>query len=106
MDPQRETATWVINLCTIRSELRRCSAYINFVLPFSTVNIDNKVGSVGFIPRFVRFLLNIHLIKVDKYTGEPIRDPKTGLAIHCGPNEPGELVGVIKEGDPIKDFQG
>jgi len=64
------------------------------------------VGAVGFIPRALSFILNIHLIKVDKETGEIIRDPNTGLAIHCGPNEPGELVGVIKEGDPIKDFQG
>ena len=48
----------------------------------------------------------VFLIKVDDETGEPLRDPKTGLAIRSGFGEPGELVGIIKEGDPIKDFQG
>jgi len=70
------------------------------------VNIDSKPGAVGFIPPALSSFSNIHLIKVDQETGEIIRDPKTGLAIHCGPNESGEIMGVITAGDPIKDFQG
>ena len=77
---------------------------IRFVL--ISVNIDSKVGSVGFIPRLLSFVLSMYLIKIDKETGEPLRNPETGLVLRCGPNEEGEFIGVIKEGDPIKDFQG
>jgi len=48
----------------------------------------------------------VFLIKVNESTGEAERDPKTGLAIRCTFGEPGELVGMIKVGDPVKDFQG
>lgn len=46
------------------------------------------------------------LIKVDDATGEPIRDPETGLCIRCKPGEPGELMAKIVEKHPIRDFQG
>jgi len=70
------------------------------------VNIDNTVGAVGFLPRLLKPLVSMRIIKVDKETGEPLRNSKTGLTIECEPNEAGELIGIIKEGDPIKDFQG
>jgi solute carrier family 27 fatty acid transporter 1/4 len=43
------------------------------------VNIENHVGAVGFtgvcIPEFVhRILLPLYLVRVDKETGEPIRN--------------------------------
>lgn len=73
-------------------------------------NIENKVGAVGFsavlFPDFiVDKLLPLKLIKVDKATGDPIRDTN-GFCIPCGPGEPGEFIGKIVRGDPVKDFQG
>ncbi|CAG7725933.1 unnamed protein product [Allacma fusca] len=69
------------------------------------VNIDSHVGAVGFIPRIAYPFLPMKMIKLDE-NGEPLRDPKTGLAVKCGPNEAGELVGKIIRNHPIRDFQG
>ena len=74
------------------------------------INIENRVGAVGFMavifPRFiVDKLLPLRLIKVDKETGQPLRDAK-GFCIPCETGEPGEFVGKIVRGDPVKDFQG
>ena len=58
-------------------------------------------------PRFiVDKLLPLRLIKVDKETGQPLRDAQTGFCIPCDTGEPGEFVGKIVRGDPVKDFQG
>jgi solute carrier family 27 fatty acid transporter 1/4 len=46
------------------------------------------------------------LAKIDEHTGEPVRDPDTGLVIRCDPGEPGELVGKIIKFHCIRDFQG
>ena len=74
------------------------------------INIENRVGAVGFgavlFPDFlVDRLLPLKLIKVDKQTGDPLRDAN-GFCIRCGPHEPGEFIGKIVRGDPVKDFQG
>lgn len=71
-----------------------------------TVNINNKVGAVGFISRIAPFVYPVTLIKVDEATGEPVRDPRTGLVWRCRPNEEGELVGRIVENHPVREFQG
>ena len=75
------------------------------------INIENRIGAVGFgavlFPDWiVDRLLPLKLIKVDKQTGQPLRDPGTGYCIPCQPNEPGEFIGKIVRGDPVKDFQG
>lgn len=69
-------------------------------------NFDNTVGAVGFIPPLFKWFLPIILVKVDKESGEILRDPKSGLAIRCGTNEAGELVGLIRKGSPLSDFDG
>lgn len=69
------------------------------------VNIDGKVGAVGFLPRSVYKLLPMVLVTVDE-TGEVIRDPKTGLCIRSKPGEDGELLGKIVSRNPMRDFQG
>lgn len=46
-------------------------------LPF-TVNINNVVGSIGFVSRIIPSVYPISIIKADPDTGEPIRD-KNGL---------------------------
>jgi hypothetical protein len=33
------------------------------------------------------------------FSGKPIRDPKTGFCIECGPDEPGEIVGGVRNDD-------
>ena len=74
------------------------------------INIENRIGAVGFgavlFPDWiVDRLLPLKLIKVDKQTGQPLRDGN-GYCIPCQPNEPGEFIGKIVRGDPVKDFQG
>ncbi|XP_059094416.1 long-chain fatty acid transport protein 4-like [Tigriopus californicus] len=74
------------------------------------INIENRVGSVGFIgvifPDFlIEKLLPLSVIKIDQETGEPIRG-SDGRCIKTEPNEPGEFIGKIVRGDPVKDFDG
>ncbi|XP_020286096.1 long-chain fatty acid transport protein 4-like [Pseudomyrmex gracilis] len=70
------------------------------------VNIDNKVGAVGFLPRFASSrLYPVALLKVDEDTGEPLRGPD-GLCIQCKPNEAGIFVGKINPKKAINDFSG
>ena len=45
--------------------------------------------------------LPLKLIKVDEVTGEPLRD-ESGFCIQCPPNEPGEFIGKVVRGDPVK----
>lgn len=64
------------------------------------------MGAVGYFPALLSVLISSHLIKVDEVSGEPLRDPVSGLCIKCGPNETGELIGLIKGKDPMSDFAG
>ncbi|KAG8177006.1 hypothetical protein JTE90_006950 [Oedothorax gibbosus] len=69
------------------------------------INIDNKMGAVGFMSRIIPTIYPVSLIKVDASTGEVIRSPK-GLCVRCEPGEPGEFVGKIIDSDPIRRFDG
>lgn len=71
----------------------------------NVINIDNKVGSVGFMSRIIPTIYPVSLIKVEPSTGEPIRD-QNGLCIRCEPGEPGEFVGKIISSDPLRQFDG
>lgn len=59
------------------------------------VNLDGKLGAVGFMPWFGRPIYPVRLVKCDLETGEPIRD-HNGLCINCKTDEPGLLLGKIK----------
>lgn len=74
-----------------------CSTY------YVSVNIDNKVGSVGFVPILGRYLHPVTLIKCDETTGEPIRD-SSGFCIKCKANEPGILLGKMV--NSVNSFNG
>ena len=63
------------------------------------------MGAVGFISILFPFILPLYVIKVDEDSGEPLRGPD-GLAIECQPGEPGEMVGRIEKGHPVRDFHG
>jgi len=69
------------------------------------INYDNTVGAVGFVPVLFSSLLPLGLIRVDE-AGQPLRDPATGLCIRCRVGEPGEFVGVIQAGHPVREFTG
>ncbi|XP_063902573.1 long-chain fatty acid transport protein 4-like isoform X1 [Zophobas morio] len=69
------------------------------------VNVDNTVGSIGFISRIIPAVYPISIIKVDPQTGEPIRDAR-GLCIPCKPNEPGVFIGKIIPNNPSRAFLG
>ena len=60
---------------------------------------------MGFISILFPFILPLYVIKVDEDSGEPLRGPD-GLAIECRPGEPGEMVGRIEKGHPVRDFHG
>ncbi|XP_035706184.1 long-chain fatty acid transport protein 4 isoform X2 [Folsomia candida] len=70
------------------------------------VNIDSRIGAVGFLPVLFSYVHPLKIIKVDEVTGEPLRDKDTGFAIECKPNEPGELIGKIRRSHPLLDFEG
>lgn len=70
-----------------------------------SVNIDNQVGAVGFIPWYARWVYPVSLIKCNENTGEPIRD-ENGHCIECDINEPGLLIGKIDQKKSIFAFQG
>ena len=60
---------------------------------------------MGFISILFPFILPLYVIRVEADTGEPLRGPD-GLAIECQPGEPGEMVGRIDKGHPVRDFHG
>ncbi|KAK0076722.1 hypothetical protein PV325_004958 [Microctonus aethiopoides] len=69
------------------------------------VNIDNTVGAVGFMPKYVGRLYPVGLLRFDDETGEPIRN-KDGLCILCKPGETGIFVGKINPKKAVNDFSG
>ncbi|CAG0886912.1 unnamed protein product [Darwinula stevensoni] len=69
------------------------------------INVDNRIGAIGFKSLILPGILPVTLIRVDEATGEPIRNSK-GMCIHCAPGEPGEFVGKIQKNHPIRDFEG
>jgi hypothetical protein len=68
------------------------------------------IGCIGRVGYLARWNPTWKLVKIDPITEELIRDPKTGFAIACGFNEPGELYGPIlpPEASPVKvsNFDG
>jgi len=68
-------------------------------------NFSNKVGAVGFVSVLFPFLLPLSILRINKDTGEPERE-SSGLASVCEKGEPGELVGRIDRGHPVRDYHG
>lgn len=57
-----------------------------FYYEFFLVNIDNKIGAVGFLPLCAFALYPVALLKVHEDTGEPVRGPD-GLCVRCQPGK-------------------
>ncbi|KAK9510368.1 hypothetical protein O3M35_005169 [Rhynocoris fuscipes] len=68
-------------------------------------NVDNKFGAIGFVSRIIPSVYPISIIKVDPYSGEPVRDAN-GLCIPCQPGEPGVFIGKISSNNPARAFLG
>ncbi|XP_017911366.1 PREDICTED: long-chain fatty acid transport protein 4 isoform X2 [Capra hircus] len=68
-------------------------------------NFDGQVGACGFNSRILSFVYPIRLVRVNEDTMELIRGPD-GLCIPCKPGEPGQLVGIIIQQDPLRRFDG
>ncbi|KAG6449644.1 hypothetical protein O3G_MSEX006145 [Manduca sexta] len=69
------------------------------------VNLDSKVGAIGFLSRLVSSIYPLTLVKCDEITGEILRD-SNGRCITCGPHEPGLLLGKIDPKKAILTFAG
>lgn len=69
-------------------------------------NLDNTVGAIGCFPQCLpQTIFPIAIIRIDNETGEPVRNVK-GFCERCGVDEPGMLVGLIKQNDPTRQFHG
>lgn len=93
----KEFPIWVYNFVTFDDFL--------FTIVHVLVNIDSKVGSIGFIPAYFRWLYPITLVKCDETTGEPIRN-KDGFCIRCEVDEPGLVIGPINPKKELLNFKG
>jgi len=60
------------------------------------MNFDGKRGSIGRMPRFMRRMMGIQLVRYDVDRDEHVRGPD-GLCIPCGPGEVGEAIGRITD---------
>ena len=60
------------------------------------INHDGTVGAVGYMPRFMRQLQGVHIVKFDIDREEVVRG-EDGRAIPCDDDEPGELLVKITE---------
>ncbi|RZC37226.1 long-chain fatty acid transport protein 4-like [Asbolus verrucosus] len=69
------------------------------------VNIDSKVGAVGFVPRYAGAIYPVSLIKCNEATGAPIRE-SDGFCRRCAPGEPGVFVGNVNPKKTVNDFSG
>ncbi|CAL8116156.1 unnamed protein product [Orchesella dallaii] len=70
------------------------------------INLEGKIGACGYIPVWFQPIHPIQLVKVDAVTGEICRNEKTGFAIRCEDDEPGELIGKIIDSVPMARFDG
>ncbi|KAL0894631.1 hypothetical protein ABMA27_013188 [Loxostege sticticalis] len=69
------------------------------------VNVDNKMGAIGFVSRIIPAVYPIAILKVDQETGEPIRNSK-GLCQLAKPGEPGVFIGKINPKLASRAFLG
>lgn len=69
------------------------------------INNDNTPGAIGFQTRILPFVYPVTLIRVNEETFELVRD-RNGLCMRCEPGEPGELVGKVVKGVPMREFDG
>jgi len=90
----------------IANQLRFFHLNVLLHIAWILVNYDNKLGATGIIPPWLEKVYPIALVRVNKDTGEVVRDPKTGFLVRCEPDEVGELIGKVIVNSPFRDFKG
>ena len=68
-------------------------------------NLDDKVGSVGRLPPYMRPVFQFRVVEYDVQRGEIVRD-RRGRVRECAPGEVGELIGLIDANKPGGRFDG
>jgi len=72
----------------------------------SLLNTKNKPGACGWLPGWARKVYPVKIIKMNPDDEEtPIRNKK-GMCIECKAGETGQLIGLIKQEDPTRRFDG
>ena len=71
---------------------------------FSLFNVEAKPGSIGRIPNFLRHRFPATLIKLDRETGDVVRNPQ-GFCVRCAPHEAGEAIGKVSA-EGLARFEG
>ncbi|CAH1283897.1 unnamed protein product [Diabrotica balteata] len=69
------------------------------------INVDGKIGAVGFIPLIISKFSPLRIIKYNEDINEPIRD-NNGFCIECKDGEPGLMVGRIYKALASSKFEG
>jgi fatty-acyl-CoA synthase len=69
------------------------------------LNFDGKVGAIGRVPSWLRFRVNVRLVKFDVEAEAPVRGPD-GLCIEAAHDEIGEAIGQIRSDQPRYQFEG
>eukprot|EP00578_Thalassiosira_sp_NH16_P022882 CAMPEP_0181104172 /NCGR_PEP_ID=MMETSP1071-20121207/15275_1 /TAXON_ID=35127 /ORGANISM="Thalassiosira sp., Strain NH16" /LENGTH=683 /DNA_ID=CAMNT_0023187331 /DNA_START=182 /DNA_END=2230 /DNA_ORIENTATION=- len=69
-------------------------------------NTGMAPGACGIVPPGFGWVYPIGIFRYDMDTGELTRDERTGLCVPVSSNEPGELLGLIKQNDPSRRFDG
>ena len=72
---------------------------------FSYVNLEGKIGAIGYYSFWVRPLLKIYFIKFDPTTGEIVRN-ENGFCTEVPIGEMGEMIRAIDNNNPLTIFEG
>lgn len=94
----------MVRNCDVYESLHFSKVYGATESNSNLANIDNKIGAVGFVPEFARFLYPVTLIQCDEY-GEPLRN-KNGFCTICEPGEQGVFIGKINPHHASRSFAG
>ena len=71
------------------------------------INTCNKIGALGYVPRFADFLYPVKLLRPDPENPDsPFRNPATGRCEVCGLGEAGLVVGAIDNSRVDRRFDG
>ena len=61
----------------------------------ATINVEGRLGSIGYFPVTFPNILPMRLLKTDSISGKLLRGPD-GFCILCQPGESGQIAGLIK----------
>jgi len=72
----------------------------------SLVNNTGKVGAIGFVPNILTKIYPVKIFRYDQDADELVRDAATGLCVEAKAGETGQVMGLIKDDDPSRRFDG